>query len=103
MRRVGRIVGVSVASAALAVGVGVSAPSASADVQIASCVKWTDNAGPGGGGRGHAKCDQMNVYVKTTVSCANGDKATSAWRWEYAKAECPTGIKARGVSYKTKK
>ncbi|WP_186762701.1 hypothetical protein [Lentzea tibetensis] len=57
--------------------------------------KWYDAAGPGGAHRAHATCN--GVYVKVTIYCADGSQHTSAWRWGYAKAECPYATAHRGT------
>ena len=67
-----------------------------------SCTTWTDTAGPGHAGRYHANCAGKNVYVRATIKCSDGSTHTSAWRWEYAKAECPYGQAYRSGSYTTK-
>ncbi|GAA3386873.1 hypothetical protein [Streptomyces roseoviridis] len=79
-----------------------SAPGATGERAAAACQTWHDNAGPGGAGRYHAKCAGSGKYVKATVRCANGSTATSSWRWEYAKAECPYGVDSRSGSYSTR-
>ncbi|MCP9946790.1 hypothetical protein LUX12_21515 [Streptomyces somaliensis] len=72
---------------------------ASAPPAPQACSTWIDSAGPGGAGRYHAKCAGSGKYVKATVWCANGSSSSSQWRWEYAKAECPYGVKARSGTY----
>ncbi|MET9954369.1 hypothetical protein ABZ135_22870 [Streptomyces sp. NPDC006339] len=79
-----------------------SAPSAPSERAAAACQTWHDNGGPGGAGRYHAKCAGSGKYVKATVRCANGSTATSSWRWEYAKAECPYGVDSSSGSYRTR-
>ncbi|MFD9631826.1 hypothetical protein [Streptomyces violascens] len=86
-------------SVALAVPAAASAQSMSPAV---SCTTWTDTAGPGHAGRYHAKCAGKNVYVQATIRCSDGSTQTSAWRWEYAKAECPYGQAYRSGSYRTR-
>ncbi|KJK59414.1 hypothetical protein [Saccharothrix sp. ST-888] len=102
-----KILGTATAALVLAVVPALSAVAApaagTADTRLAGCITWLDSAGPAGAGRGHAKCAGMGVYVRATVHCADGSSATSGWRWEYNKAECPTAVKARSVSYQTKK
>ncbi|MFJ8473758.1 hypothetical protein [Kitasatospora sp. NPDC094011] len=90
-----------IALAALAAGPVAAAENTSP--KLSGCITWIDSAGPGGAGRGHAKCAGMNVYVVTTVHCADGSSSTSFKRWEYAKAECSYGVKARYVTYKATK
>ncbi|MFI0976861.1 hypothetical protein ACH4SP_07510 [Streptomyces sp. NPDC021093] len=107
MRTTMRKAGLAVAALALAGGgIATTASTASAttaDTGVRACITWKDSGGPGGAGRGHAKCAGMNVYVKATAKCADGSKHNSAWRWEYAKAECPYGTGIRSVSYQTKR
>ncbi|MFI8962693.1 hypothetical protein ACIGO8_11285 [Streptomyces sp. NPDC053493] len=79
-----------------------AAPAAAGGRSAAACQTWHDNAGPGGAGRYHAKCAGSGKYVKATVRCANGSTASSSWRWEYAKAECPYGVDYRSGSYSTR-
>ncbi|MFB7669459.1 hypothetical protein ACFC1R_37045 [Kitasatospora sp. NPDC056138] len=103
-----KILGTATAALVLAVVPALSAVAAphaagTTGTRLAGCITWLDSAGPAGAGRGHAKCDGMGVYVRTTVHCADGSSATSGWRWEYNKAECPSAVKARSVSYQTKK
>ncbi|MER7519100.1 hypothetical protein [Streptomyces sp. NPDC126499] len=93
------------AAAALMSSVLMAAPavaSAPSERAAAACQTWHDNAGPGGAGRYHAKCAGSGKYVKATVRCANGSTSTSAWRWEYAKAECPYGVDSTSGSYSTR-
>ncbi|WP_344637903.1 hypothetical protein [Kitasatospora cystarginea] len=101
-----KVLGTATAALALAVVPALSAAAApvvgSTDTRLAGCITWLDSAGPGGAGRGHAKCQGMGVYVRATVHCADGSSSTSGWRWEYNKAECPYSVKARGVTYQTR-
>ncbi|WP_066950317.1 hypothetical protein [Streptomyces lushanensis] len=98
-----KLFAVGVSSLAIAAAPLGTAVAAEAAPSAAACVKWTDSAGPGAAGRGHADCTGMNVYVVTTVNCADGSSSRSAKRWEYAKAECPYAIKARSVTFVTSK
>ncbi|MFE5586396.1 hypothetical protein [Kitasatospora sp. NPDC056531] len=103
------------AAAAGLVSLFVTAPSATAapaaktgtDVVVmtsqaaaAKCSTWFDNNGPGGAGRAHAKCP--GVYVQITITCADGQRNTSAWRYGYAKAECSYGVDWESAVYATK-
>ena len=72
------------------------APTAAA----ANCTTWFDNNGPGGAGRAHAKCP--GVYVQITITCVDGQRNTSAWRYGYAKAECSYGVHWESAVYATK-
>ncbi|GAA3185606.1 MULTISPECIES: hypothetical protein [Streptomyces] len=60
------------------------------------CSRWHDNAGPGGAFRYHVNCDGYSVYVQAKVVCADGTSVKSAWRYGYAKAECPYGVRSAG-------
>ncbi|MFF9457350.1 hypothetical protein [Streptomyces flaveolus] len=86
--------------------VSVVSPIAQASVPASaaedSCITWKDAAGPAGAGRYHVRCSGTGQYVQATVNCDDGSTSTSAYRFEYAKAECPSGVKARGGSYRTK-
>ncbi|MFF8828796.1 hypothetical protein [Streptomyces sp. NPDC015131] len=64
-----------------------------------ACSKWIDYTDRG---RAHAKCAGVDVSV--TVKCANGRSYGSSpgWRWEYNKAECPRGIGATSMTYRTR-
>ncbi|GHG80176.1 hypothetical protein [Streptomyces griseocarneus] len=65
----------------------------------AACSTWIDYAY--GRGRAHANCQGMGIDVSVYVKCGNGRSYASSpyWRWEYNKAECPSGIGATGMSY----
>ncbi|BDM70053.1 hypothetical protein HEK616_35400 [Streptomyces nigrescens] len=93
------------ASGGLGGGVAVAADDGEATAQqptsAAACTSWYDNAGPGGAYRGHAKCSG-NVDVKVWVKCSDGSTHTSAWRFQYAKAECPWGQRGRFAEYDTR-
>lgn len=104
-----------VAAAGLATSLFVAAPSATAApasrtataavvvtprAVAANCSTWFDNAGPGHAGRAHAKCP--GVYVQITITCADGQRNTSAWRYGYAKAECSYGVDWESAVYRTK-
>lgn len=65
------------------------------------CTEWFDSAGPGGAGRYHVDC-QGNIYVQATVWCKDGSMSVSAWRYSYAKAECPYGVKAASGDFDTR-
>lgn len=72
----------------------------SSDVSIlaipAGCSGWTDWYG--GHGRGHLNCVGSGRDVRVTVACGDGSIKRSATGYEYAKAECPSGLGAVGVS-----
>ncbi|MFG3117480.1 hypothetical protein ACGF4C_24150 [Streptomyces sp. NPDC048197] len=95
----------ALASGGLGGGVAVAADSGEAAAQqptrAAACISWYDNAGPGGAYRGHAKCSG-NVDVRVWVKCSDGSTHTSAWRFQYAKAECPWGQRGRFARYDTR-
>ncbi|GAA3185610.1 MULTISPECIES: hypothetical protein [Streptomyces] len=73
-----------------------AAPAAAASWQ---CIGWSDNAGPGHAYRYHAKCAGSGLYVQARIRCYDGTTVYSAWRYEYAKAECPYGV--RDASWST--
>ncbi|MFI6686569.1 hypothetical protein [Streptomyces sp. NPDC050485] len=97
---------IAIGAVATALFGSVAAGTASASVPsmspAVSCTTWHDAAGPGRAGRFHANCAGKNVYVQSTIRCSDGSTQTSAWRWEYAKAECPYGKAYRSGSYRTK-
>lgn len=95
----------ALASGGLGGGVAVAAGNGEAAAQqptrAASCISWYDHAGPGGAYRGHVKCSG-NVDVKVWVKCEDGGTHASAWRFQYAKAECSSGQNAVSATYKTR-
>ncbi|UKY54997.1 hypothetical protein [Streptomyces inhibens] len=42
------------------------------------------------------------VYVQITITCVDGQRNTSAWRYGYAKAECSYGVDWEDAVYDTK-
>ncbi|MGP8296411.1 hypothetical protein ACTPOK_00205 [Streptomyces inhibens] len=95
----------ALASGGLGGGVAVASDGGDATVQqrttsAAGCISWADHAGPGGAYRGHAKCSG-NVNVKVWVKCEDGSTHESAWRFQYAKAECPSGQNGSFATYRT--
>ncbi|MBU3867100.1 hypothetical protein KN815_24470 [Streptomyces sp. 4503] len=99
------IASLALASVGLGGGVAVAADGGEATAQqptsAASCTTWADYAGPGGAYRGHAKCSG-NVDVKVWVKCEDGSTHASAWRFQYAKAECPSGQDGVSAEYDTR-
>ncbi|GAA3165062.1 hypothetical protein GCM10010466_64930 [Planomonospora alba] len=77
-----------------------SSPEISPEVSImaapSGCSMWTDWGG--GRGRGHLSCAGKKRDVRVTVKCGDGSVKRSAVGYEYAKAECPTGLGATAVS-----
>lgn len=92
-----------VSSLALVAGAVAPAVAAPAGPAVHACIKWTDHAGPGHAGRGHAKCAGMRVYVQTTAYCRDGSVSVSRFNWEYAKAECPYATDIDSVDYRTRR
>lgn len=90
-------------ASALAVGITATAPLDTAEAQpaaaanAAACSAWWDTKGPGGAARAHARCP--GEYVRVKVVCVDGSSSQSAWRYGYAKAECPYGVKAESGVY----
>ncbi|MFG3510356.1 hypothetical protein ACGF5F_33220 [Streptomyces sp. NPDC047821] len=60
------------------------------------CSGWIDWYA--GRGRGHLNCAGSRSDVRVTVACGNGDVRRSAIGYEYARAECPTGLGAIRLS-----
>ncbi|WP_141662797.1 hypothetical protein [Streptomyces sp. Wb2n-11] len=60
------------------------------------CSGWIDWYA--GRGRGHLNCVGSGRDVRVTVACGNGSIKRSATGYQYAKAECPTGLGAVGLS-----
>ncbi|MEV6979764.1 hypothetical protein AB0M95_00610 [Sphaerisporangium sp. NPDC051017] len=60
------------------------------------CSAWTDFVA--GHGRGHLNCVGSGRDVRVTVACGDGSIKRSATGYEYAKAECPSGLGAVAVS-----
>ncbi|GHH82144.1 hypothetical protein [Streptomyces capitiformicae] len=71
-----------------------------APAAAAACSSWFDTAGPGGAGRAHARCP--GEYVRIKVVCVDGSTSRSAWRYGYAKAECPYGVKWESGEYEVR-
>ncbi|GAA1542418.1 hypothetical protein GCM10009730_59320 [Streptomyces albidochromogenes] len=60
------------------------------------CSAWIDWYA--GKGRGHLNCSGSGSDVRVTVACGNGDVKRRAVGYEYARAECPSGLGAIRVS-----
>ncbi|MGW1055203.1 hypothetical protein ACWDBD_49260 [Streptomyces sp. NPDC001118] len=88
------------ATAAPTSGTGTHAVVVTPTTAADNCSTWFDNNGPGGAGRAHAKCP--GVYVQITITCVDGQRNTSAWRYGYAKAECSYGVDWESAVYDTK-
>ncbi|MER5973434.1 hypothetical protein ABT112_27530 [Streptomyces sp. NPDC002055] len=80
-------------------GTATAASATGSQTEAAACSTWIDYAN--GRGRAHANCQGQGVDVSVYVKCGNGRSYASSpyWRWEYNKAECPSGIGATGMSY----
>lgn len=89
------------ATATPASGTGTAAVFVSPTAAAANCSTWFDRAGPGGAGRAHAKCP--GFYVRMTITCVDGQRNTSAWRYGYAKAECSYGVGWESAVYRTRR
>ncbi|MFE2728303.1 hypothetical protein [Kitasatospora sp. NPDC059327] len=84
-------------------GTATAAPATGTQARaVAACSTWIDYAN--GRGRAHANCQGTGVDVSVYVKCGNARSYPSSpyWRWEYNKAECPSGIGATGMSYATR-
>lgn len=92
--------GIATAAVLCATTVAAAAPATAATPESVSraaasaCSKWYDNAGPGGARRYHVKCAGTGAYLRVWITCADGSKHTSVWRFEYQKAECPSGVRS---------
>ncbi|KNB50852.1 hypothetical protein AC230_20750 [Streptomyces caatingaensis] len=69
----------------------------------AGCQTWYDNAGPGGARRFHAKCAGTRLHVKAFIYCSDGSYSEGPWRFEYQKAECPSGVRGGSGWYEKRK
>lgn len=67
------------------------------------CYTWADNAGPGHARRFHVKCPGSGLHVRTYIDCSDGSHHIGAYRYEYQKAECPSGVEEGYGGYDTKK
>ncbi|MDH6224280.1 hypothetical protein [Streptomyces sp. MJP52] len=97
----GAAVAMSVAPSYASGGMQAVPHSASAtDVSImaipSGCSGWIDWYA--GRGRGHLNCVGSGRDVRVTVACGDGSIKRSAVGYEYAKAECPTGLGGVAVS-----
>ncbi len=78
-----------------------AAASTPASAQAAACTSWFDEKGPGGAERFHVNCEGTGLYVRTTALCEDGSTNQSAWKYQYAKSECPYAVKVSGAWYQT--
>ncbi|OEJ96163.1 hypothetical protein [Streptomyces thermolilacinus] len=60
------------------------------------CSAWIDWYA--GRGRGHLNCVGSGRDVRVTVACGDGSIKRSATGYQYARAECPTGLGGVRVS-----
>ncbi|GIH62221.1 hypothetical protein Msi02_30380 [Microbispora siamensis] len=62
------------------------------------CAAWIDWYA--GRGRGHLNCEGSGRDVQVTVACGDGSVKRTVVGYEYAHADCPTGLGAIAVSGK---
>ncbi|MEU3447363.1 hypothetical protein AB0H29_09030 [Streptomyces thermolilacinus] len=73
-----------------------SAPEVSVLAVPTGCSAWIDWYA--GRGRGHLNCGNSGRDVRVTVACGDGSIKRSATGYQYARAECPTGLGGVRVS-----
>nr|BFD87285.1 hypothetical protein StreXyl84_66860 [Streptomyces sp. Xyl84] len=97
--RIRRLMATAGLGTALALGATVIPAAAAPTVTgsyPSSCSGWTDWYA--GHGRGHLNCAGAGRDIRVTVECGGGVAKRSAIGYEYAKAECPRGLGATGLS-----
>ncbi|CAL9421410.1 hypothetical protein [Streptomyces sp. enrichment culture] len=73
-----------------------SVPEVSVLAVPTGCSAWIDWYA--GRGRGHLNCGNSGRDVRVTVACGDGSIKRSATGYQYARAECPTGLGGVRVS-----